>query len=234
MFLKRWVLPVAAAVVMCAPAAAQDSNNSRVVPRLTVTGEASATTEPDLAQIRTGVTSQAKTAKEASDANAKAAQGVVAALRAGGIDDKDIQTTRLTLQPTYDNSNGPGRGRINGFQASNQVMIRVRDISKLADIIDRSVSAGATDIGGIEFVVSAPSKALDRARDAAVADARRKAEIYAKAAGVTLGRVLTLSEDHTSSAEPMMMQARASAAPPIMPGEKTLKLTVTVSYELGN
>jgi uncharacterized protein YggE len=204
-----------------------------VVPRLTVTGEASVTTEPDLAQIRTGVTSQAKTAKEASDANAKAAQGVVAALRAAGIDDKDIQTTRLTLQPTYDNSTGPTRGKINSFLASNQVMIRVRDIAKLADIIDRTVSAGATDIGGIEFIVSAPSQALDRARDAAVADARRKAEIYAKAAGVTLGRVLTLSEDQ-ASAEPMLMSARAAAAPPIMPGEKTLKLTVTVSYELGN
>jgi uncharacterized protein YggE len=227
------VLPLAIAVFMGAPVAAQDTASLRVVPRLTVTGEASVTTEPDLAQIRTGVTSQARTAKEASDANARAAQGVVAALRAAGIDDKDIQTTRLTLQPTYDNSTGPTRGKINGFLASNQVMIRVRDIGKLADIIDRTVSAGATDIGGIEFIVSAPSQALDRARDAAVADARRKAEIYAKAAGVTLGRVLTLSEDH-ASAEPMLMSARASAAPPIMPGEKTLKLTVTVSYELTN
>lgn len=233
MILKRWVLPAAAVIVLCAPVAAQDTANQRVVPRITVTGDASVTTEPDIAQIRTGVTSQAKTAKEASDTNAKAAQGVVAALRAAGIDDKDIQTTRLTLQPTYDNTNGPARGKINGFLASNQVMIRVRDIAKLADIIDRTVSAGATDIGGIEFVVSAPSQALDRARDAAVADARRKAEIYAKAAGVTLGRVLTLSEDQ-ASAEPMLMSARAAAAPPIMPGEKTLKLTVTISYELGN
>ncbi len=117
--------------------------------------------------------------------------------------------------------------------ASNQVTIKVRDISKLADIIDRAVSAGATDIGGIEFVVSAPSKALDSARDAAVADARRKAEIYAKAAGVTLGQLcFALSEEQAIVAEPMLMSARAAAAPPIMPGEKTLKLTVTVSCEL--
>ena len=232
MFVKRCVLPVAAALLVCAPATAQDTGSMRVGPRITVTGEANVTTEPDLAQIRTGVTSQAKTAKEASDANAKAAQGVVAALRAAGIDDKDIQTTRLTLQPTYDNSTGATRGKINGFLASNQVTIKVRDIAKLADIIDRSVSAGATDIGGIDFIVSAPSQALDRARDGAVADARRKAEIYAKAAGVTLGRVLTLSEEQ-ASAEPMMMSARAGAAPPIMPGEKTLRLVVTISYELG-
>ncbi len=202
MILRRLMLPVAAAMFMCAPAAAQ--GNLPAVPRITVTGEASVTTEPDLAQIRTGVTSQAKTAKDASDANAKAAQAVVAALRAAGIDDKDIQTTRLTLQPTYDNSAGPARGKINGFLASNQVTIRVRDIAKLADIIDRTVSAGATDIGGIEFIVSAPSPVLDRARDAAVADARRKAEIYAKAAGVTLGRVLALAEDQ-ASAEPKLM-----------------------------
>lgn len=231
MTLLRWMLPFAAAALMSAPAAAQDTANLRLVPRLTVTGEASVTTEPDLAQIRTGVTSQAKTAKEAAEANAKAAQSLVAALRAAGLDDKDIQTTRLTLQPSYDNSPGPARGRITGFMASNQVTIKVRDIAKLADIIDRAVSAGATDIGSIDFMVSAPSQALDRARDGAMADARRKAEIYAKAAGATLGKVLTLSEDH-ATAEPMLMATRAAAAPPIMPGEKTLKLTVTVSYEL--
>ena len=91
----------------------------------------------------------------------------------------------------------------------------------------------ATDVGGIEFIVSESSQALDKARDAAVADARRKAEIYAKATGTKLGRVLALSEDR-ATAEPVMMQARAAAAPPIMPGERTLRLTVTISYELMN
>ncbi len=206
----------------------------RFVPRLTVSGEASVTVAPDVAQIRTGVTTQAKSAKEASEANSKAAHAIAAALRAAGIDDKDIQTTRLALQPTYEAPPARGGpGRINGFQAANQVVVKVRDIGKLADLIDRVVAAGATDIGGIEFLVSAPSPVLDRARADAFADARRKAEIYAKAAGVTLGRVIGLSEDQATH-EPLPMVARSAAAPPIAPGEKTLRVTVHVSYELAN
>ncbi|HWM48133.1 MAG TPA: SIMPL domain-containing protein [Xanthobacteraceae bacterium] len=225
----RSVLFVATCILaLCATAEAQE----RLVPRLTVTGEASVNIAPDMAQIRTGVTSQAKTAREASEANAKAANAVLAALRASGIDDKDIQTTRLVLAPTYDTNPG-GRGRITGFQASNQVTIKVREIAKLADVIDRVVAAGATDIGGIEFVVSSPSPALDRARGEAFADARRKADVYAKAAGIRLGRVIGLSEEQ-SGHEVFPMAARAAGAPPIAPGEKTLRLMVTVSYELPN
>lgn len=231
MAVTRWALCIASLVFLSAPLLAQDNSNLRLVPRLTVNGEAQVSAAPDGALVRTGVTSQAKTAKEAGDANAKAANALVAALRGAGLDDKDIQTERLSLQPTYETTTGPGRARISGFQASNQVTIRMRDVSKIADIIDRAISAGATDIGGIEFIVTETSQALDKARDAAVADARRKAEIYAKATGTKLGRVLTLSEDR-AMAEPVMMQSRAAAAPPIMPGEKTLRLMVTISYEL--
>lgn len=231
--MTRQIFAIAALLCLCGPVAAQDNINTRVVPRLTIIGEATINAVPDGAQVRTGVTTQAKTAKEASDANAKAATALVAALRGAGIDDKDIQTARLTLQPTYETPAPGSRNRITGFQASNQVTIRVRDVTKIADIIDRAVSAGATDIGNIEFIVSESSQVLDKARDAAVADARRKAEIYAKATGTKLGRVLALSEDR-ASAEPVIMQARAAAAPPVMPGERTLRLMVTISYELGN
>ena len=208
----------------------------RFVPRFTVTGEASVTATPDMATIRTGVTNQGKSAKETSDANAKTANALVAALRAAAIADNDIQTAGLSLQPTYENTVSSGRGRINGFQASTQLTIKVREIPKLADVIDRVVAAGASDINGIEFIVSAPSPALDAARTEAVADARRKAEIYAKAADVKLGRVIALSENGAMP-EPMMMMAEARvgrSSPAVMPGEKTLRLTVTVTYELAN
>ena len=206
-----------------------------LVPHFTVTGEASVAAVPDMATIRTGVTNQGKTAKETSDANAKSSNALVAALRAAGIADKDIQTSGLSLSPTYENTLSSGRGRINGFQASTQLAIKVREIPKLADMIDRVVTAGANDIGGIDFTVSAPSTRLDAARTDAVADARRKAEIYAKAAGVKLGRVLSLSEGDVAP-EPVFMEARAvrASAPAVMPGEKTLKLIVTISYELTN
>ena len=208
----------------------------RFVPRFTVTGEASVTATPDMATIRTGVTNQGKSAKETSDANAKTANALVAALRAAAIADNDIQTAGLSLQPTYENTVSSGRGRINGFQASTQLTIKVREIPKLADVIDRVVAAGASDINGIEFIVSAPSPALDAARTEAVADARRKAEIYAKAADVKLGRVIALSENGAMP-EPMMKMAEARvgrSSPAVMPGEKTLRLTVTVTYELAN
>src|SRR4051812_46583008 len=224
-----------AAVVALLAFASGVRGQERFVPRITVTGEANVMVAPDSAQVRTGVTSQGKTAREASEANNKTATALMAALRAAGIDDKDIQTTRLTLQPTYENYANSGRGKINGFQASNQVTIKVREVAKLADILDRVVTAGATDIGGIDFVVSEQSKALDAVRADAYADARRKAEIYAKAAGITLGRVIGLSEENSSfEPVPMVLRQAASAPPPVSPGEKTLRLTVTVSYELPN
>lgn len=205
------------------------------LPRVAVTGEASASVAPDYAIIRLGVTNQAKTAREASEANAKAASALATALRGTGIDEKDIQTTRLTLQPTYEGTLTSGRGRINGFNASNQVTIRVRDIGKLAETIDRAVAAGATDVSGIEFQVTAQSQALDQARTEAFADARRKAEIYAKAAGVKLGRVLSMAEDQAAfEAMPMVARGASAMATPIAPGERTLRVTVTVSYELTN
>src|SRR5215218_1148737 len=184
MSMRARALAAILAIALTSGAAAQE----RVVPRLTVTGEATVSVPPDYAMIRTGVTSQAKTARDASEANARAANALLAALRNAGIEDRDIQTTRLALAPTYDQSASSGRGRINGFQAANQVTIRVRDPGKLADVVDKAIGAGATDLGGIEFLVNEPSKALDQARGEAFADARRKAEIYAKAAGVTLGR----------------------------------------------
>jgi len=232
MILMRLFAAAIAGLVTLTVAQAQDR---APLPRVAVMGEASASVAPDAAIIHLGVTNQAKTAKEASEANARTASALAAALRGAGIDDKDIQTSRLTLQATYESSITSGRGRVNGFQASNQVIIKVRDVGKLADTIDRAVAAGANDVGGIEFLVSAPSQALDAARAEAFADARRKAEIYAKAAGVKLGRVLSMSEDQ-ASAEPMPMVARGASAmaTPIAPGERTLRVTVTVSYELTN
>jgi uncharacterized protein YggE len=223
-----------AAALACAATVAVAHAQDRLPPRLTVTGEAHVSVAPDYAVIRLGVTAQAKTAREASESNARSASALVTALRGAGIDDKDIQTTRLSLQPTYEGAVSGRTARITGFQASNQVTIKVREVARLADVIDRAIAAGATDMGGIDFQVTAPSQALDHARAEAVADARRKADLYAKTAGVTLGRVLALSEDQAAQ-EPVPMMARAAApATPISPGERTLRVTVTVSYELTN
>jgi uncharacterized protein len=145
---------------------------------ISVSGEASVSVAPDLAQVEGGVTSEAKTAREASDANNAAMGKVLLALKGAGIDEKDYQTSRLSLQPQYAQATQGRTGvpQIAGYRASNRVTIKVRDVTKVAGVIDTLVGAGANEVGGINFVVTQASKALDEARAKAVADARRKAE----------------------------------------------------------
>jgi uncharacterized protein len=217
---------LAAAMLIAAPALAQG-----VPPAISVTGEATVSVPPDMAEVEGGFTSEAKTAREASDANNTAMGKLLLALKAAAIDEKDIQTSRLSLQP-QNAPNHPGASAIVGYRASNHVTIRLHDVTKVAGIIDMMVGAGANDIGGINFMVSGASKLLDQAREQALADARRKAEIYAKAAGVTLGVPLSISENGGS---PMPMQFRAKgmmAATPIAAGEETLQVSVSVSWAI--
>jgi uncharacterized protein len=200
---------------------------------ISVTGEAQISAPPDRAQIDAGVTSDAKAAREASDANNAAMGKVLAALKGAGIDEKDVQTSRLSLQPQYAaNRNGPSP--IVGYRASNRVMVRIRDVGKVAGVIDTLVGAGANDIGNISFSVSHASQLLDDARERAVADARRKAEIYAKAAGVTLGAPLNISE--VGAAAPLfrakVATAMGEAATPIAQGEETLSIAVNVTFAI--
>jgi len=199
---------------------------------VSVTGEATISAAPDSASIRIGVSTQAASAREASNANAQKMTAVLAALKDGGIAEKDIQTAWLSLQPQYDNR--PGAPHVVGFQATNQLNVKVRDIKAVANVLDRVISAGATDVSGIEFVVSEQSKLLDQARAQAIADARRKAELYVNAAGAHLGHVVSIVEDNAlPSPRPMAGALRASAAMvPVAPGEQTLHVNVSVTYAL--
>ena len=204
---------------------------AQAVDRLvTVGGEATIAVAPDTAIIRIGVTSQGKNAREASEANARQITAVLAAIKASGIDDRDIQTSRLSPQPQYD-PNKSGTARLTGFQVTNQLTVRIHDIGKLPDILDRAIAAGANEMSGIEFAVSQQSRLLDQARAEAVADARRKAELYAQAAGAKLGRVLQIADESAPAPRPLVQAMRAGAVP-VAPGEQMLRVAVTVSYEL--
>ncbi len=196
---------------------------------VTVTGEATVSIAPDMAVIRIGVTTQGKTAREASEANGNQMTAVLAAIKDAGIATKDVQTSRLSLQPQYDPNKGTAR--LLGFRVTNQVTVKIRDTDKLPAVLDRAISAGANEMSGIEFVVSEQSRLLDEARTEAVADARRKAELYAKAAGAKVGAVIVISEEG-SAPPPRVMQALRAGAAPVAPGEQTLRAVVTVSYEL--
>ena len=221
---------VAATTLLAAPARAQTEPPAAI----SVTGEAQVSAPPDLAQIDGGVTSEAKTAREASDANNAAMGKVLLALKGAGIDEKDYQTSRLSLQPQSSSSRPGGPSTIVGYRASNRVTIRLRDVTKVANVIDTLVGAGANDIGGINFTVSQASKLLDEARERAIADARRKAEIYARAAGVALGAPISIAE----GGAPGPILYRRMAAPmaasgtPVAQGEETLQVTVSVSWAI--
>jgi len=225
MILSRVLFASIVSIVSLAPLP-----SSAIEKLVTVTGEATVAVAPDSAMIRIGVSSQDKTAREASDANARQMTAVLAAIKSNNIADRDIQTSRLSLQPQYD-PNKSGTARLTGFQATNQVTVRIRDIGNLAAVLDSAISAGANEMSGIEFIVSEQSKLLDRARDDAIADAHRKAELYAKAAGSKLGHVIAISEEG-SAPPPRPMQALRAGAVPISPGEQTLRAAVTVSFEL--
>ena len=216
---------LAAFIVVATPLTANAVDRS-----VTVTGEATVSIAPDTAIIRIGVNSAAKTAREASDANAKQMTAVLAAIKEAGIADRDVQTSRLSLQPQYD-PNKSGTARLLGFQVTNQLTVRIREIDKMPGIIDRSIGAGANEMSGIEFIVSEQSKLLDQARDDAIADARRKAERYAKAAAAKLGAVTAISEDGASS-PPRLMQAMRASGAPVAPGEQMLRASVSVTFEL--
>jgi uncharacterized protein YggE len=236
MMIRRAALAFTAALSLVTPALAETD----VPPAISVTGEGTVSVPPDLAQIDAGVASDGKSAREASDANNAEMGKVLLALKGVGIEDKDYQTSRLSLQPLYaQNRGGPqtsGPPTVVGYRASNRVSIKLRDVTRVARVIDTLVTAGANDIGNINFTVTEASKLLDEAREKAVADARRKAEIYAKAAGVTLGAPLSISEEGapvpTFRAKALAVAPMAAGAPPVAQGEETLSVTISMTWAI--
>jgi uncharacterized protein YggE len=227
---QHLILAALAGTLAVSPALAQVTPP----PTISVTGEGTVSVPPDMAVIDGGVTSEAKTARAASEANNNAMGKVLLELKSAGIDQKDVQTSRLSLQPQYAQQTKPGPNVVTGYRASNRVTIRLRDVTKVAATIDTLVASGANEIGGINFMVEKASKLLDEARDQAIADARRKAEIYAKAAGVTLGAPVSISEEGGGAPAPMMYRKMAdmAASAPIAQGEETLRVTVSVSWAI--
>jgi uncharacterized protein YggE len=223
--LHAMLLPL---IIAALPVAAQATENL-----VTVTGQATVAVAPDTVIIRLGVTTQGKTAKEASESNAKRMTAVLAAIKDGGAAERDVQTSRLSVQPQYDPNKG-GTAHLLGFRVTNQVTVKLHDVGRLPAVLDRAIAAGANEMSGIAFTISEHSKLLDQARDDAIADAHRKAELYAKAAGAKLGRVVAITEEGTPSPpRPFTVMRSAAEAVPVAPGEQTLRATVSVSYELG-
>jgi uncharacterized protein YggE len=223
-----------AAAAFCAPTAHSQQPQTPEA-RLVVIGEGTVRVTPDYARIVSGATTRAKTVKEASDTNSRIMAAATAALLQSGIAQRDIQTSRFSVQPVYTPpQQPPAEPKLTGYSVSNQVTVNIRDLDKVGDVLDRLITAGVTSVGSVSFLVSDQSKALDQGRAAAIADARRKAEIYAQASQLRLGDVAWVSED-SSLAAPFAMRAPAASTAmatsvPIAPGEDTLRVRVTVGF----
>jgi uncharacterized protein len=204
--------------------------------RVIVDGDGQISLPPDYARIRGGITTRAKTAKEAAAANAKQMTAIIVALGDAGVEQKDIQTSHFSIQPVYAAPAPNTEPKLTGFSVSNQVSVAIRQIAHAGEILDHLVELGATDISGIELLHSDASKALDQAREAAIRDARRKAEVYAKAAGLTLGDVIWITEEQRYAPPVPFAATRAAMAPapPIAAGEDTLHVSITVGFNIAH
>ncbi len=232
---RNWYGALLVSLVLGLPLAGVARADSEPDQVISVTGRGEVTVAPDLAEIRTGVVSQAKTAEAALSINSAAVGRVIEGLAERGIVAPDVQTQSFSVSPLY-GSRKPGSAEVPpvvGFQVSNQVLVRLRDVALAGTILDTLVGLGANQVGGVSFRVDDPGSALDEARIAAIADARRKAALLAEAAGVELGRVLSIQEGGGPLPQRAFRAEVAFAdAVPLMPGEQVLSVNVLVVFEL--
>jgi uncharacterized protein len=189
---------------------------------------------PDTAVVRAGVETRAPSPEIALIGNNAAMKVLFDVLQKHGIAERDIATTTFDVQPIYGRPDPQGgAATIQAYQVSNQISARVRDIERLGVILTELVEAGANRLRGVSFEFADPDALQADARRAALQDARRRAELYAQAAGVRLGRILSISElDAPAMPMPRQMRAMSADAVPIAPGEQTITAGVTVSYEI--
>ena len=193
---------------------------------------------PDMATISLGVQTEAPTAAEALKANGARMNQVIAALKRAGVADRDIQTSNLNINPqyVYEQNKPPA---LTGYQASNQVTIAVRDLTRLGQTVDATVTAGANTVGGISFGLQNPQAAEDAARLDAVKALQAKADLYARATGYKIVRLVSLGEGggYTPSPPPVPMFAMAKRemadSTPVAGGELKVRIDVNATYELG-
>jgi uncharacterized protein YggE len=234
--MNRFALPLLAVSFLAAPAAAavQVTSPGPVV-ELTVNETVEA--EPDVVTVSAGVSTQSRTAVEAMRANAQAMTAVIDRIKSLGVPERDIQTTGINLGAMFDYDQAARRQVFRGYQASNRVSVKLRDIDRTGEVLDALVAAGATDLGGPDWSIDDDSAARAQARRQALETARTQALEYAKASGYSDVRVLEISE--SIAAQPPMPFLRAvraeaadAAATPVQPGMIQAGVTVRVTYEM--
>ncbi|HEX2138720.1 MAG TPA: SIMPL domain-containing protein [Woeseiaceae bacterium] len=238
-FISRSLLSMLALCMLVPVASAQTLVNQ--ARSISVTGQGEASGKPDLAEIDAGVQTFANTVIDASRQNQAVLERILDALQEQDIASEDIQTSNYSIwaEQDYSRNGEPGKERITGFRVSNIVHIKVRDISKVGEVLAAVTDAGANSVNGIRFTVKDTDQLEKRAREAAMADARARAESLASLAGVGLGEVISLSmssaPDHPRpyAASRVMEMADAGApVPGIAPGQQSVTVTIHASFAI--
>jgi uncharacterized protein YggE len=235
----KTLLPVAllSLVLAASPPAARASDDSQpLAPSITVVGSGKASARPDMAQVQVGVVTQAPSSAKALRDNNDAMAKLFQALEARGIAKKDVRTANFVVVPQYKRGpHGEQLPEVAGYQVSNAVRVKVRQLDLLGRVLDDVVGQGANQVHGVRFAVAEPAPLLDEARRKALADARHKAELYAREAGVEMGPVLLIQEETPHRPGPLVLgAARAEAAAvPVAEGEQDFHASITVTYAIG-
>jgi len=211
---------------------------SSIQPETTITlnGRGSVDHAPDVAMISVGVQVEAETASLAMSQQTTKMNGVFAAVKAAGVADRDMQTSNLSLNPVYDYPANQ-KPRLRGYNASNQITIKVRDLKSLGKTLDAVVKGGGNTINGVSFSIDKPESYQNEARVEAIKDAAAKAELYANAVGYKVKRIVTVSENEyypqpVPTMARMQLQDQAAESTPVAAGEVSLTQTVSVTFEL--
>ncbi len=202
--------------------------------QITVTGEGRVEARPDMATVTLGVVTQGATAAEAMAGNSIQLAAVLEQLRAGGIEERDIQTSGLSLNANWTQTEADPVPRISGYQASNMLTVRVRALDTLGAVLDKTISDGANTFNGLTFGLSDPEPAMNEARKRAVADAMARAKLLTAAAGLTLGPVISITEGggYGGPVPMFKMESDAAAAVPVAAGEISSTASVTMVFAL--
>ncbi|HEX8573409.1 MAG TPA: SIMPL domain-containing protein [Allosphingosinicella sp.] len=231
---------LALTAALSAPAAAQDVAIALAPGEVLLKVEAQGEhlDRPDVMSISAGVVTTGRSAKDALAANAAMANRLVAAVRASGIEPRDVQTTQLAVRPQFDRGGDEGEDsvrRITGYVARNSVALRLRDLGKAPDIVNALFEAGANEVQGPSFSLQDPAPALKAARFAAVAEARSEADTYAEALGMRIARVLRVSERSSFEGEDAgYITVTGSRIPltPLEPGEVRTRVQLWIDYAM--
>lgn len=235
----RYAVPLLAAIALAAPAAAAEVQIQAQAPVVELTVSQTVKSKPDVAQVSAGVTTRAQSARDALRQNAEAMQKVIDRLKALGIPDKDIQTSNFNLNAQFTYPAGGGAPVFAGYEASNQVSARLRQIDKVGDALDALVAAGANNVNGPSFMLDDPTAVQQQARTQAFQRGQAMAQDYARMAGYTGVRLLEVSENVEAGGPPppappmvRVYAVERDAKTPIEPGEVGTMVTLTLKYEM--